>query len=111
MAPVSARFLSESPSVEWALPPSRVQETISSGAGVRAPVPAGDSVGGSNGVIGFHCRKLGLFGSARPVNTLPGIKTPYKKIDLIVVRENTEGLYAITARIRLGLWYFGQSTQ
>ncbi|WP_315854205.1 hypothetical protein [Gemmata palustris] len=45
------------------------------------------------------------------MNTLPGIKTPYKKIDLIVVRENTEGLYAITARIRLGLWYFGQSTQ
>ncbi|MBP3957071.1 isocitrate/isopropylmalate dehydrogenase family protein [Gemmata sp. G18] len=37
---------------------------------------------------------LGLFASVRPVNTLPGIKTPYEKVDLIVVRENTEGLYA-----------------
>jgi isocitrate dehydrogenase (NAD+) len=37
---------------------------------------------------------LGLYASVRPVNTLPGIKTPYEKVDLIVVRENTEGLYA-----------------
>jgi isocitrate dehydrogenase (NAD+) len=37
---------------------------------------------------------LELFASVRPVKTLPGIKTPYDKVDLIVVRENTEGLYA-----------------
>ncbi len=37
---------------------------------------------------------LELFASVRPVRTLPGIKTPYDKVDLIVVRENTEGLYA-----------------
>ncbi len=37
---------------------------------------------------------LQLFASIRPVNTLPGIKVPYEKVDLIVVRENTEGLYA-----------------
>ena len=37
---------------------------------------------------------LELFASVRPVNTLPGVKTPYEKVDLIVVRENTEGLYA-----------------
>src|SRR6187551_3493793 len=37
---------------------------------------------------------LGLYASVRPVNTLPGIKTPYDNVDLIVVRENTEGLYA-----------------
>jgi isocitrate dehydrogenase (NAD+) len=37
---------------------------------------------------------LELFASVRPVNTLPGIKTPYEDVDLIVVRENTEGLYA-----------------
>jgi isocitrate dehydrogenase (NAD+) len=37
---------------------------------------------------------LELYASVRPVNTLPGVKTPYDKVDLIVVRENTEGLYA-----------------
>jgi isocitrate dehydrogenase (NAD+) len=39
-------------------------------------------------------RELELFASLRPVQTLPGIKVPYDKVDLIVVRENTEGLYA-----------------
>ncbi|MSQ93758.1 MAG: isocitrate/isopropylmalate dehydrogenase family protein [Gemmataceae bacterium] len=37
---------------------------------------------------------LELFASIRPVQTLPGIKVPYDNVDLIVVRENTEGLYA-----------------
>lgn len=37
---------------------------------------------------------LELYASVRPVNTLPGVKTPYQNVDLIVVRENTEGLYA-----------------
>jgi isocitrate dehydrogenase (NAD+) len=37
---------------------------------------------------------LELFASVRPVRTLPGVKTPYDKVNLVVVRENTEGLYA-----------------
>src|SRR5688572_19915331 len=37
---------------------------------------------------------LDLFASVRPVSTLPGVKTPYEKVDLVVARENTEGLYA-----------------
>jgi isocitrate dehydrogenase (NAD+) len=37
---------------------------------------------------------LDLYASVRPVRTLPGVKTPYEKVNLVVVRENTEGLYA-----------------
>src|SRR6516165_9285420 len=37
---------------------------------------------------------LDLYASVRPVRTLPGVKSPYAGVDLIVVRENTEGLYA-----------------
>jgi isocitrate dehydrogenase (NAD+) len=37
---------------------------------------------------------LDLFASVRPVCTLPGIKVPYDRVDLVVVRENTEGLYS-----------------
>jgi isocitrate dehydrogenase (NAD+) len=37
---------------------------------------------------------LQLFASVRPVQSLPGVKVAYDKVDLIVVRENTEGLYA-----------------
>src|SRR6476620_10053119 len=37
---------------------------------------------------------LDLYASVRPVRTLPGVKTPFENVDLAVVRENTEGLYA-----------------
>ena len=37
---------------------------------------------------------LELYASVRPVNTLPGVNVPYGQVDLVVVRENTEGLYS-----------------
>ncbi|MBY0229160.1 MAG: NAD-dependent isocitrate dehydrogenase, partial [Gemmataceae bacterium] len=39
-------------------------------------------------------KELDLFASVRPVNTLPGVDVPYSNVDLVVVRENTEGLYS-----------------
>ncbi len=39
-------------------------------------------------------KKLNLYAALRPVRSLPGIKTRYENVDLIVVRENTEGLYS-----------------
>jgi len=39
-------------------------------------------------------RDLVLYASVRPVQSLPGINVPYENVDLVVVRENTEGLYA-----------------
>ena len=45
--------------------------------------------------INVRLRKdLDLYASVRPVHTLPGVKVPYSGVDLVVVRENTEGLYA-----------------
>lgn len=35
-----------------------------------------------------------LYANLRPIQNLPGIKTRYQNVDLIVVRENTEGLYS-----------------
>jgi isocitrate dehydrogenase (NAD+) len=37
---------------------------------------------------------LDLYASVRPVHTLPGVQTPYERVNLVVVRENTEGLYS-----------------
>ncbi len=37
---------------------------------------------------------LDLFASVRPVRTLPGVSVPFDDVDLVVVRENTEGLYS-----------------
>ena len=39
-------------------------------------------------------KELDLYASVRPVCTLPGVDVPYDNVDLVVVRENTEGLYS-----------------
>lgn len=39
-------------------------------------------------------RLLDLYANLRPNRNLPGVKSRYDDVDLIVVRENTEGLYS-----------------
>src|SRR5581483_11869544 len=39
-------------------------------------------------------QELDLYASVRPVRTLPGVAVPYSDVNLVVVRENTEGLYS-----------------
>jgi isocitrate dehydrogenase (NAD+) len=39
-------------------------------------------------------KKLNLYAAVRPVRSLPGIKTRFDNIDMVIVRENTEGLYS-----------------
>lgn len=39
-------------------------------------------------------KKLNLYAAVRPFRSLPGVPTRYEDVDLIVVRENTEGLYS-----------------
>jgi isocitrate dehydrogenase (NAD+) len=39
-------------------------------------------------------QRLELFANVRPCKSLPGIKTPFENVDLIIFRENTEGLYS-----------------
>lgn len=37
---------------------------------------------------------LDLYACLRPAKSYPGVKSPFKNIDLVVIRENTEDLYA-----------------
>jgi len=37
---------------------------------------------------------LELYAAVRPVRTMPGVQTRYDDVDLVIVRENTEGLYS-----------------
>ena len=39
-------------------------------------------------------QKLNLYAAVRPVRNLDGVKTRFTGIDVIIVRENTEGLYS-----------------
>jgi isocitrate dehydrogenase (NAD+) len=45
--------------------------------------------------VNVELRKtLDLYANLRPIKTLPGVKSRYDGVDLIVVRENTEDLYS-----------------
>jgi isocitrate dehydrogenase (NAD+) len=45
--------------------------------------------------INVYLRKLfDLYANVRPVRTQAGVHTPFRGVDLIVIRENTEDLYA-----------------
>lgn len=39
-------------------------------------------------------QELNLYANVRPAKTMPGIETRFENVDLIIVRENTEDLYA-----------------
>ena len=57
--------------------------------------PIGTPVGGGFRSANVTLRQsLELYASVRPVKNLPGVETRFTGVDLIVVRENTEGLYS-----------------
>jgi isocitrate dehydrogenase (NAD+) len=39
-------------------------------------------------------KRFNLYAAVRPVRSMPGIHTRYEDVELVVVRENTEGLYS-----------------
>ncbi len=39
-------------------------------------------------------KKLNLYSAVRPIRSLKGVPTRYESVDLIIIRENTEGLYS-----------------
>ncbi len=64
-------------------------------AGVALKGPCTTPVGGGFGSVNVRLRKtLDLHAALRPVRNLAGVRSRYTDIDLVVVRENTEGLYS-----------------
>ena len=61
--------------------------------GLKGPVTT--PIGGGFPSINVELRKrFELYANFRPIRNLPHIPTRYPDIDLIIVRENTEGLYS-----------------
>ncbi len=57
--------------------------------------PTATAIGTGHRSVNVALRKtLDLYANLRPVQTLPGVKSRYDGVDLIVVRENTEDLYS-----------------
>ncbi len=57
--------------------------------------PCTTPIGGGFSSINVALRKtLNLYAAVRPVRSLDGVKTRFDNVDVVVIRENTEGLYS-----------------
>ena len=74
--------------------PQRVLDSIKKNKiALKAPVTT--PIGKGFRSVNVQLRKsLDLFANVRPCKNLPGVKTRYDNVDLVIVRENTEDLYA-----------------
>ena len=41
-----------------------------------------------------YFREFNLYANVRPCKSVEGYETPYKDVDLVTIRENTEGEYS-----------------
>jgi isocitrate dehydrogenase (NAD+) len=74
--------------------PDEVLESIR-GNKVALKGPVTTPVGKGFRSVNVQLRKdLGLYAALRPVESLPKVPSRYSDIDLVIVRENTEGLYS-----------------
>ncbi len=63
--------------------------------GVALKGPLETRVGEGYRSINVYLRKtFNLYANLRPVHSFQGVHTPFRDVDLVVVRENTEDLYA-----------------
>jgi len=74
--------------------PERVIESIRrNGVGLKGPITT--PVGSGFRSVNVSLRKeLELYANVRPARTMAGVESRYENVDLIIVRENTEDLYA-----------------
>jgi isocitrate dehydrogenase (NAD+) len=75
------------------LPEAALHSIRSHGVALKGPIgtPIGEGFRSANVTLR---QSLDLYASVRPVKSIPGVPARYDAVDLIVVRENTEGLYS-----------------
>ncbi|MBD0329488.1 MAG: isocitrate/isopropylmalate dehydrogenase family protein [Thermoleophilia bacterium] len=74
--------------------PDEVLDAIrETGIALKGPITT--PVGGGFRSVNVGLRKaLDLYGQVRPCKSYPGVRSRFEDVDLVVVRENTEDLYA-----------------
>jgi isocitrate dehydrogenase (NAD+) len=75
------------------LPDEVVESVRRNGVALKGPVAT--PIGSGFESVNVRLRKiLDLYANLRPVRNLPGVPSRFGDVDLIIVRENTEGLYS-----------------
>src|SRR5439155_18117584 len=74
--------------------PNEVVDSIKRNkVGLKGPITTQLGKGFRSVNVGLR-QALGLYANVRPAKTYKGVRSKYDNIDLVIVRENTEDLYA-----------------
>jgi isocitrate dehydrogenase (NAD+) len=73
-----------------ALSPRTLEAIVETGVALKGPVETPAGARSLNVELRKH---LDLFANVRPCRLYPGVPSVYEDVDLVVVRENTEGMY------------------
>jgi isocitrate dehydrogenase (NAD+) len=75
------------------LPQKTLDSIRANGLALKGPTTT--PIGSGHASINVALRKgLDLYANVRPIKTLPGVKSRYDNVDLVIIRENTEDLYS-----------------
>jgi isocitrate dehydrogenase (NAD+) len=94
--------------IEWEELEARTDRTSQTGQGVNQAAiesvrrnrvalkgPTGTAIAGGAPSVNVALRKtLDLYANLRPVKNLPGVKSRFEDVDIVLIRENTEDLYS-----------------
>src|SRR5262245_60043892 len=75
-----------------ALPEKTLDLVRSTGVALKGPTTTPIGTGHKSANVLMR-QALDLYACIRPVKSLPGVNSRYSDVDLLIVRENTEGLY------------------
>jgi len=75
------------------LPDATLEQVTRNGVALKGPTATAIGRGSRSANVGLR-KALDLYANLRPVKSIPGVESRYQNVDLVVVRENTEGLYS-----------------
>jgi len=81
------------PGGKWMIPMDAQDSVKKNGVGLKGPL--GTPIAAGHPSMNLLLRKtFNLFANVRPCKSLVGFKTPYDNVDLVTIRENTQGEYS-----------------
>jgi isocitrate dehydrogenase (NAD+) len=75
------------------LPPETLASIKENRVALKGPITTPIGTGFRSVNVALR-HELGLFACVRPCKTYPGVRSRYEGVDIVIVRENTEDLYA-----------------
>ncbi|XP_074649919.1 isocitrate dehydrogenase [NAD] subunit alpha, mitochondrial-like [Tubulanus polymorphus] len=81
------------PDGRFAIPSKAIDSVNKNGIGLKGPLAT--PIGKGHQSLNLALRKeFTLYANVRPCKSVEGYETPYKNVDLVTIRENTEGEYS-----------------